>query len=310
MPPGFGAPWLKCCLFQATAKALRSPESLCPANLMVGAGFRAPVCGSTALVAVAKVPAENGVGANIEAAVPFPAASNGWAGCGWYRPVTRPPSAPGVRAFQVLSPQVESALATNGPSGRPPGWTTRSHDPAVTPPAAHSPARTRNSPTRGVPRSAMWPAAVADRWPRPQATPVNVTSPANEINNARCVLIASSFAGLRPTPTDRPILARREWRKKCRSSLSTPTVGSPSGRNDDDPASPTNGRGEKVTEVPIASGPMALRTRRRVRKDRCRRRQGGGGRRHHGPAGRADAHGVAVDALVVARTVGSAAPTA
>jgi hypothetical protein len=49
---GFGEPWLKCCPFQAAAKAERFPESLPPSFVMVGTAAFPPVWGSLGFVEV------------------------------------------------------------------------------------------------------------------------------------------------------------------------------------------------------------------------------------------------------------------
>jgi hypothetical protein len=94
-PPGFGDPWLKFCLFQATLIASVSPLNV-PLELEIdGTATPRPVWGSVLLVESANLIPKNSCGWVIEFAKPFPVPSNAGTGFGWYATVERPRPVPG-----------------------------------------------------------------------------------------------------------------------------------------------------------------------------------------------------------------------
>lgn len=83
VPPGFGDPWLKFCLFQPTLIARRSPLNAPPAFEIDGTVALRPVWGSVLLVDSENLTPKKLCGWVMESALPLPLLSNGGVGLGW-----------------------------------------------------------------------------------------------------------------------------------------------------------------------------------------------------------------------------------
>src|SRR4051794_4681449 len=102
-------------LFQDAVKPRRSPLSFEPLALTTGAPTDFPLCWSTVSVERLKRIPANRVGGMIRSASAKPFDANGGLGGCWNPPVVKPPSPPGRSGVYVLSLDLESELAKNGP---------------------------------------------------------------------------------------------------------------------------------------------------------------------------------------------------